>query len=536
MASLYAPLFISGARGADGLPIASGTAHFYVRGSTSEYLTVFADAEETTPITGPVQLDAAGRADVYVSAPSDLIINDATGALVREPFDATGVASGLVEVNSANWTQDNLADVLEQIAGNTWGKNGTYKESYSTGIAERMVHDVLASSISPFDFGAIGNGSADDTVPLQRAIARALAAKVPLLLGSGSFKITAGLTVNGALSIRGNGSGQSKIVATSESFDGITITVPNGNLSDTFEFRDFAVLLPYTSAYGNKAINLAAGSGASFENLALSGGGGVDCAGGYAAVENCRITVNGSSSYPSIGINQPKFARNCVIDCNPTAGTVAHSCGIVMNGVEQVAIECSVQGADKGFSVSAAQEKITVIGCRAFHCNTSFEFGPGVVAIGCSSISPATRDTALIAGANSFVDIGNSWTVGVPATTSVANALAGVAVSTGTATIASAVAMLFSGGVKKIAMAVSAIHANAGGSGAVEITLSGIAAMTDGICTVIVTPLLTSGSASNRVTSLEAHTSGANVFGFTLDPTATQDGQLFNAYVEVTGA
>lgn len=87
MASLVGWLKFAGARLVTGLPVASGFARFYVPGSDVA-VDIFADAAETEPLTQPVTLDAAGRAEVYCALPAEIAITTSTGASVGRSDEA----------------------------------------------------------------------------------------------------------------------------------------------------------------------------------------------------------------------------------------------------------------------------------------------------------------------------------------------------------------------------------------------------------------------------------------------------------------
>ena len=65
-------------------------------------------------------------------------------------------------------------------------------------------------------YGAVGNGTADDTVALQAAITACIQGGVEMFLpgtSSGAYKITTALSVTGKISIRGEGYGKTAIIA-----------------------------------------------------------------------------------------------------------------------------------------------------------------------------------------------------------------------------------------------------------------------------------------------------------------------------------
>lgn len=107
-------LYFSGARGTDGLPVASGTVNFYAPGSTSELVQVYADATGT-PLAQPVTLDAAGRAAVYTNSPVEVLVKDAFGATVRTSTRSIAVISDQVAVNWESATKT-LTEAIADIA------------------------------------------------------------------------------------------------------------------------------------------------------------------------------------------------------------------------------------------------------------------------------------------------------------------------------------------------------------------------------------------------------------------------------------
>ncbi|HEY5956084.1 MAG TPA: glycosyl hydrolase family 28-related protein, partial [Polyangiaceae bacterium] len=390
-ASLVRSLFFSGATGADGLPIASGSASFYVPGSTSEAVTVYADAAATTPLTQPVALDAAGRAEVYCAVQAEIIIKDAFGVVKRTTTNGNSVQADQVDVQWGG-SASTLDAALSGLESNI-GAAGNYVESGSTGVVARTLHNVLHSEISPQDFGAVGDGSADDTTALQRAINRAIATNLPLHLRAGAYKITTGLTVNAPLVIFGDGMVDSKIISTAESFDGIAITVPGGSLSNGFEFRDFSVLLAYSTVAGNSAIKFNAGKCASFRRMGLTGTFGIyigGMSGTDSVIEGCIATVKGSS-----GTTGEAFVLgdNCAcfnsIANETLGGDSVKRCVGFATATGCTVSRCSSTGMATGFLFGNTGDIIS--GCKATSCLYSFSVqGDHCALVTCTSTTPVT--------------------------------------------------------------------------------------------------------------------------------------------------
>lgn len=74
-----------------------------------------------------------------------------------------------------------------------------------TGASQRTVLDKLRDVVSVKDFGAVGDGVADDTAAIQAAITHASSARTRLFIPNGKYKITATLTTpaNGYIFLSG---------------------------------------------------------------------------------------------------------------------------------------------------------------------------------------------------------------------------------------------------------------------------------------------------------------------------------------------
>lgn len=114
---------------------------------------------------------------------------------------ASGAAASASSAQLATATlQAGLADVVDAGAG-------TSLVGYllnATGAVGRTLRDKLHEVISVKDFGAAGNGTADDTQALQYAVNFCAANGLELFLPQGTYKYTA-LTVAGGLTMRGCG-------------------------------------------------------------------------------------------------------------------------------------------------------------------------------------------------------------------------------------------------------------------------------------------------------------------------------------------
>ena len=367
MASLVKELFVSGARGLDGLPVASGYAYFYVVDSTSEEVDVYADKDETEPLTQPVHLDAAGRAEVYLKVPAEIQIFSATGTLQRNTADGTSVDSGQVSASVSGWTGETIEELFDAITASI-GANAQYEESNGAGIVARDVHDVIRTSITPQDYGAVADGAADDTTALQSAISRAIATGLPLYIPTGTYKITAGLTANAAVRIYGDGAG-SLITSTDETIHGITISAATGKC----ELRDFAISLANSTGSGNACVYVTTGYNGSIDRLTLTGSCGVyfdNATTSHWIVSNSTATVKGSGSHTGVGFELRDYCK--AVACT-TVGGNSYTYGFRMTGGGSEVDHCQATTCTQGFyCVGSTTAPCRVVGSYAYQCTTGY--------------------------------------------------------------------------------------------------------------------------------------------------------------------
>jgi hypothetical protein len=79
------------------------------------------------------------------------------------------------------------------------------------------------------DYGAVGDGVADDTSAIQDAIDAAMALKGTVFLPSGDYKITSTLSITDEICFRGEGSFQSRLVLHTASSSTVALLVDVGN-------------------------------------------------------------------------------------------------------------------------------------------------------------------------------------------------------------------------------------------------------------------------------------------------------------------
>jgi hypothetical protein len=168
---------------ANGAPLVGGKLYSYAAGTTTPQAT-YTDAGGVTPNANPIILDSRGEASVWLGT-----------ALYK--FKLT--TSTDVEV----WTVDNVGGfaTLAQLAASGGSALVGFIQT-GTGAVATTVQAKLRETVSVKDFGAVGNGVADDTAAIQAAIDTGK----DVIFPDAAYKITAQLSVGSQRLIGGVGS------------------------------------------------------------------------------------------------------------------------------------------------------------------------------------------------------------------------------------------------------------------------------------------------------------------------------------------
>ncbi len=211
MATCILPLAICGARKSDGTVAAGGVVFLTRPGTANTRVTGYRDKDKSaahTLVDGGYLLDSAGKIAVFVDEPCSVRIEDQNGAQVDSFTYEPTVNAGLVEVINGGYTgidpdtgqyaagqRTYLNRILSSLASSLGGIDGLY--SPGAGATGLPIGAVLSSiCISVESFGAVGNGVADDTTPIQNTInfVSALGGG-DVFVPAGTYQLTALLTI-----------------------------------------------------------------------------------------------------------------------------------------------------------------------------------------------------------------------------------------------------------------------------------------------------------------------------------------------------
>jgi hypothetical protein len=252
-----------------GGPLVGGKVFTYEAGTTLPQVT-YTSSDGTTPNTNPVILDTNGEASIWLGENAYKFIlknsNDVLVYSVDNLTSAAGQVSALaVELN---------AEIAAFSAPSGSSLVG-YQPAAAASVAT-TVQTKLRESISVKDFGAVGNGVANDTAAFAAALL-SMTGGGTLHVPAGTYRITSGLTVSYGIVIAGDG-------------PGATIIEPVGNFN------------VFTFTGGNQ--------GGGMQDLCFDAGG---MTGGYCIAVN---TVDRTCFRRLIGLNPWNFIY--VIKANAT--------------------------------------------------------------------------------------------------------------------------------------------------------------------------------------------------------------------------
>lgn len=215
----------------NGTPLSGGKIYTYAAGTTT-LQTTWVDPAGITPNANPIVLDSAGRPpqEIWLSAAYSykFVIETSNGILIRTYDNIPGLPQpGLVnDASSISYEQGNTVTAGAFVVGNTYmiasvgstnfvaigaaaNSTGVIFTATGAGSGTGTAYNVqtvaakLQQTVSVKDFGAVGDGVADDTAAFNAALAST--AKCIYVPG-GSYRLTSLVDMNGVgRSIEGDG-------------------------------------------------------------------------------------------------------------------------------------------------------------------------------------------------------------------------------------------------------------------------------------------------------------------------------------------
>jgi len=302
MATVIHSLAVSGSRRTDGTVNAGGRIFLTRPGTANTRVTGYQDKDKSaahTLVSGGYLLDAAGKIGIFVDEPCTVRIEDQDGITVDQFSTEPTVSAGLVEVINSGYTgidpdtgqyvageRTYLSRILSSFASSVGGVDGKFlANGNATG---RYLKDAISDfGVSVKTFGAVGNGVADDTVPIQNTVnfVRSLGGGT-VLFPPGGYKITSPITVpSGTISFVGQSLTTSIISNANLAANAFTATSGTSHA-----WRNLAITGSGGTSTGS-AIALGTSTEVVFENVEISSHTKGISGGGAGSVYLSNVTI-----------------------------------------------------------------------------------------------------------------------------------------------------------------------------------------------------------------------------------------------------
>lgn len=366
-AALIAPISLCGCLTNSGTPNVNGKVWAYLPGTTTP-ATIYADPAATVTVTQPIMLDSGGRIPyatypngLYTTQPIRLLIQDVNGINVSDTTfqggaAATGINNSLPSTTTAPFSGSTVDAALTAIKASLGGQDAQYLES--TGATARSLQSVIRGiQVSVRDFGAVGNGTADDTVACQAAITEVIRlGGGRVYFDPGTYKVRP-LNVTSATGVvlvgAGRGSSTITLSGAGDAIDMVTTTTcsiiglsVNGNVAWSGT----------TTLATMDGVSVLSGTGSSMANVT------------FATIRDCRLngTSQGLTLTDSIGVE-------------------------IIGGI----IAPVTPGSGNGLKIAATTGQVTALGVGFSGAQTGIVFdatssGHGFTFVGCPSLSACT--------------------------------------------------------------------------------------------------------------------------------------------------
>jgi hypothetical protein len=227
----------------NGNPLTGGKLFTYAAGTTTPQAT-FTTFVGNVAHSNPIILDAAGRVpsgEIWLTATLDYKFTLTTSA----------------DVPIATW--DNILGI--NGTGLATNANAVAYDPAGLGAVQRTVESKLRESVSVKDFGAVGDGIANDTDAIQNALDYAATSGVAIYVPAGTYAHT-GLTIATGVKLRGAGPESAKLLNISTVNDSVTVPYPGGSVFPNYwEISGLTIDAQTPRSSGQSGIRLDRSSG-----------------------------------------------------------------------------------------------------------------------------------------------------------------------------------------------------------------------------------------------------------------------------------
>ena len=190
----------------NGVPLAGGLIYTYTAGTTTPAAT-YTSSTGLTAHANPIVLDAAGRiptGEIWLTTGVDYKFLVKTSANVQlGSYDNIPSINDFTVINAEFAELANTSNVAlgDAMVG--------FRQSNSTGnlpgAIGRTVHQKFQETISVKDFGAIGDGTTNNTTAIQAAIDSCVLSGASLYFPAGEYLVNAALNITGPITLFGDG-------------------------------------------------------------------------------------------------------------------------------------------------------------------------------------------------------------------------------------------------------------------------------------------------------------------------------------------
>ena len=230
----------------NGVPLSGGLLYTYAAGTTAAAAT-FTSSTGLSAHSNPIVLDAGGRVpeEIWLTANTiyKFVLEDANNVLIGSWDNIPGISDAdALAANLANQSNIALGDALI-------GFKQTYALGIIPGAVGKTLNNKMQDLVSVKDFGAVGDGIADDTAAIQAGINLACQYGGNVYLPAGTYKISAALVFSmnsGATdpikrpSMSGDGMAATTIYQTANA-NGIEVIGYDPNPAGYCLFQDFTL-------------------------------------------------------------------------------------------------------------------------------------------------------------------------------------------------------------------------------------------------------------------------------------------------------